>query len=182
MRSGFPVIICSVFLSGCTREEPVRTTATDPTPAPRPEFQLEQGLPPEIELEELRLVVRTLADENRRLREQVQSTGVQTPPTQRPTPQSPAPPPSDSPADLPASTPTPQVLYVNPQWDYLVIDQGEDYGLNKNQTVHIFREGLLIAKANITDSKAGQAVAEIDLESLGSSGYYPRETDEVRLP
>ena len=81
-----------------------------PAPPPSPE-----GLPPEVELEELRIIVRTLAEENRALKEalaQLQAASEGSTP--------PAPTPPSSPnvegqeTAEPAAKAQAQVIYVNP--------------------------------------------------------------------
>lgn len=173
-----------LLLSGCWREvpeQPEPTSVPPPTAAPESDAQ---GLPAEIELEELRLVVRTLAAENRRLKQRIQELLQHTPPDEQsspvavtPVPESPEP---TEPVIQPASEPA-EVLYVNPNWHYLVISQGAEEGFTASKEVEIIREGVSIATATITESKPGQAVAEIDLSSLGRSGLYPRENDGVQL-
>lgn len=160
-----------------------------PPPAPQIEVSQEDitgdpaeapSLPLELEVEELRLVVKTLAAENRRLKEQLRSletapTAAPPSPTPEPTPterrQSAAPPPEGA-----------DVLYVNPNWHYLVINQGSEDGFRVSDQVEIQRQDAPIGLAVITEVKPGQAVAEIDLDSLGSTGLYPRKHDRAVKP
>ncbi len=74
------------------------------------------------------------------------------------------------------------MLYVNPNWHYLVINQGSEDGFRVSDRVEIQRQQAPIGIAVITEVKPGQAVADIDLESLGSAGLYPRERDRVVRP
>jgi hypothetical protein len=164
-----------------------------PPPAPPPQTETTEelvpeesgqtpSLPLELEVEELRLVVRTLAEENRRLKEQLRELNSQ------PDDLSPEPTPTPVPAvtESPVQEiPPPQgafVLYVNPNWHYLVINQGSEDGFRVSDRVEIQRQQAPIGIAVITEVKPGQAVADIDLESLGSAGLYPRERDRVVRP
>jgi len=148
-----------------------------PPPTPTPDSSA-SGLSPELELEELRLVVKTLAEENRRLKALLAERPATAAPTPKPVSTVAPTPRSEAPATDNPDRPT--VMYVNPNWHYLVINQGSDQGFAVSGQVEIMRQGAPIATAVITEVKPGQAVAEISLPSLESSGLYPRENDGVR--
>ena len=143
------------------------------------------SLPPEVELEELRMVVRTLAEENRRLKAKIaelQAASSLAVPS-NPVPPSPAQPVPDVPTQPRTAEPaaaSAQVLYVNPTWHYLVVNRGSTSGVEKQQTLSVIRNGVLIAHGTVTEVKPGQSVAEIDLESLGAGGLYPKTGDLVQ--
>lgn len=141
------------------------------------------ALPPEMEIEELRMVIQTLAEENRRLKAELEQQSAFSP---LPTP-TPAPPPPPTPiaqerAPAPSGPGAASVLYVNPHWHYLVIDQGKEAGFSVDQQITLLREGTPLATATLTEVKPGQSVAEVNLDSLGNSGLYPRENDKVQRP
>lgn len=164
------------LLTGCGEisTPPPRTVSPAPTQKPAVE---ESGLPPEIELEELRLVVRTLAEENRRLKLEIQILRASPAPSPAVEPSASAAEPEIQTADSDV-----RVLYVNPHWDYLILNQGEESGLRIQQQVEILRGGTRIGRATVTEVKAAQAVADLDVDSLGASGLYPRANDRVVLP
>lgn len=202
------VILITLLVAGCGREyerdtssPPPPTVQSTPTPLPLPTptpnptpvpLETPDPFPLELEVEELRLVVRTLAEENRRLRELLAAPPAEMPPprstfTVRPE-ATPVPRPTEIPQvmvepeiEAPAeNTDLATVLYVNPNWHYLVMDQGTEDGFANQDTLDILRQGSAIATAIITEAKPGQSVAEINLDSMGTSGLYPRKTDKVR--
>lgn len=135
-------------------------------------------------IEELRLVVRALRSENRRLRSrndalanelvrlrQLLADEVGEPDTEAPEPE-------DAP---PAEIPLPghAILYVNPTWHYMILDAGGEAGLTEGDTGRVMREAVEIGRARITAVKPAQAVADLDLDSLRGQGQYPRAGDRV---
>ena len=139
-----------------------------------------EELPPEVELEELRIIVRTLAEENRQLKEAL--AALQAAATSSAgTPNVPAPEPSPETVSTSSeSSSRAEVIYVNPTWHYVVVNRGSSIGVKKGQLLSITRDGVLIAKGAITDVKTDQSVAELDLQSLGAAGLYPKEGDLVQ--
>ena len=153
-----------------------------------------RATPPEVleaELQELHLVLRSLRTENEQLRNRnemmreeiirLRRMLTELPETlpAEPTlgPIEPvAPPPSDP---EPAALPGFDVIYVNPTWHYVIFEGGSDDNLEVGKTGRILREGVEIGTASITAVQEGQSVADIDLDSLGGRGQYPREGDRL---
>ena len=177
---------------------PVPTATALPTSTPEPVAENPSGLPLEIEVEELRSVVRTLAEENRRLREELNQALLAKVPakvpanvpanvpmveSEQPTP---LPPPISPPPPVAVEAPaTPDadpaiVLYVNTAWHYLVINKGSDHGLSAQDQIEILRNGAPVAVATISSIKPNQSVADLDMKSLETTGFYPQEKDTVR--
>lgn len=153
--------------------------------------------PPDVlaaEIQELKSVVRSLREENQRLKAQNQQLTLDLVNLGRQLRESPRGPdpatipstyePPSSPAPSPAATANNliQVLYVNPTWHYLLVNAGSSRGLQVGQSGSVLRNGEIIARIKITDTKAAQATAELDLNSLAQAGVYPRKDDEVRFP
>ena len=153
--------------------------------------------PPAImaaEIQELKSVVQSLREDKLRLEAQNQQLTLElvnlgrqlralqnTPAAPQPAPPAPLVPQQDPPVALVASNQL-LVLYVNPTWHYLLINAGSNQGLQTGKTGSVLRNGEIIAGIRITDTKANQATAELDLNSLGERGVYPRKDDEVRFP
>lgn len=153
--------------------------------------------PPAIlaaEIQELKSVVQSLREDKQRLEARNQqltlelvNLGRQLRAMQNPPAAAQAAPPAavvpqeDPPLAVVASNQI-QVLYVNPTWHYLLINAGNNQGLQIGKSGSVLRDGEIIARIKITDTKANQATAELDLNSLGERGVYPRKDDEVRFP
>lgn len=73
------------------------------------------------------------------------------------------------------------LLYVNPHWHYVVINQGTEQGIDVGDYGTILREGKRIAIVKVTDTKPNQSIAELDLSSLEGEGVYPGTSDEVKF-
>ncbi|MGA0369614.1 MAG: hypothetical protein ACO3N7_09215 [Kiritimatiellia bacterium] len=146
--------------------------------------------PPEIlqaEIRELRTVVNTLRQEKRELEEQNQQLltemvrlNRQIRSLEENPPAAEAPPPLATP--VAAQPGLHGVLYVNPTWHYLLIDAGQEAGIQKGARGSVLRNGEIIAAVTVTDTKANQSVAELILDSLSNNGVYPRKDDQVRFP
>jgi hypothetical protein len=135
----------------------------------------------DLRIRELQLVIRSLREENRQLRERndllaeelirfrrrfEEFQRAQIPDTE---PEKEAPPP------LPGK----EILYVNPNWHYLLVAGGTAHNLVVAQEGRIMRDNAEIGRARITATKERQSVADIDLESLGDRGQYPRAGDRI---
>lgn len=162
-----------------------------------------ESTPPAIlkaEIQELQSVVSTLRDSNQKLEQQNQQLmtemlhmsqqirELQSLQSTRQTVAAVAPSAADV-ADAAASPVTPQagsnlirVLYVNPNWHYLLIDAGSKRGVTNGATGTLRRGDEIIGRVVVTDTKENQAVAELDLDSLTERGVYPRKDDEVSFP
>ncbi|MCC5847112.1 MAG: hypothetical protein JJU29_03380 [Verrucomicrobia bacterium] len=153
-----------------------------------------RATPPEIleaELQELRLVLRSLRTENEQLRSRnemmreeiirLRRLLTELPETlpAEPTlgPIAPVAPPPGEPE--PAPLPGFDVIYVNPTWHYVIFEGGSEDGLDMGKRGRILRDGVEIGTAAITAIQAGQSVADINLDSLGGRGQYPREGDRL---
>ena len=144
--------------------------------------------PPEIlqaEIQELKSIVKTLRNENRELR--IQNRQLMTEILQlEPRKSSPAqvlPEKRESSNNEEPTVPrgVHSVLYVNPNWHYLLVEGGSESDIRKGSTGSVIRDGEIIARVTVTDSKPNQSVAELDLNSLSQSGIYPRKDDQVRF-
>lgn len=79
----------------------------------------------------------------------------------------------------PAPPPGFDIIYVNPNWHYVIFDGGTDDDLATGNRGRIMREGVEIGQATITAVKPGQSVADLDLQSFQGRGQYPRERDRM---
>lgn len=152
--------------------------------------------PPEIlkaEIQELKAVVRTLREENRKLENRndqlmldVVSLGrkIRSLQSQLEANAKTEPRPSMEEVTERASARPEifQAIYVNPTSHYLLVDAGSDQGIAIGDTGSVIREGEIIAKIKMSDVKPNQSVADIDLNSLEQRGVYPRKNDQVRFP
>ncbi len=157
----------------------------------------------EEEIGELRVVVRTLDEANRRLeREKDELTGeivrLRRIVEQReaalaealaggPGLPLPSPTPQPAPADATARPPGMgevglDVIYVNPTWHYIILSGGTDKGVVAGQEGRVLRAGNVVAGVKITSVKPSQCVADIDLDSIAQRGQYPRVGDAVVFP
>lgn len=164
-----------------------------------------ESIPPAIlkaEVQELQSVVSTLRDSNQKLEQQNQqlmteilhmSQQIRELQSLQSTRQTETVAAVSSPAadmaDAAVSPVTPQagsnlirVLYVNPNWHYLLIDAGSKRGVTNGATGTLRRGDEIIGRVVVTDTKENQAVAELDLDSLTQRGVYPRKDDEVSFP
>lgn len=73
------------------------------------------------------------------------------------------------------------LIYVNPHWHYVILNQGTDHGIEVGAYGSIVREGQRIAIVKVTDTKPGQSIAELDVSSLEQEGLYPGTADEVKF-
>jgi hypothetical protein len=71
---------------------------------------------------------------------------------------------------------------VNPHWHYLLVNAGSDAGIKEGLQVQVMRDGQAIGTAVVTDLKPGQAVLDIETDSLSATGVYPRPGDHIALP
>jgi hypothetical protein len=154
--------------------------------------------PPELfqaEIQELQMVIRHLRDENQRLEDRnrqlmndVLNLGQQIQAMHQLQAESPTPP------EAAPGTSTEEeveeiilrpgegtVLYVNPHWHYLIVDIGTEEGLKTGDYGTVLREGRRIGIIKVTDTKANQSIAELDLSSIEEQGVYPRSKDQVRF-
>lgn len=154
--------------------------------------------PPELlraEIQELQMVIRNLREDNRRLEtrnrrlmEDVLHLGGQIRTFQQQLNQAQsasthsAPAASEEPAEADA---TPEnrmaLLYVNPHWHYVILNQGSDQGIENGDYGSVYRAGKRIAVIKVTDTKPGQSIAELDLSSLEGEGVYPTTGDTVEF-
>lgn len=154
--------------------------------------------PPEImqaEIQELKMVVGNLRDENRRLKNrneqlmedvlnlgrQIQAQRHEWSEAQSTTEKNGAADPATDPeteADRPDRV---SLMYVNPHWHYVIINRGSEQGIDVGDYGSILREGHRIAIVKVTDTKPTQSIAELDLSSLEGTGVYPSTSDEVHF-
>ncbi len=139
------------------------------------------ALPPEIRLQELELVIRSLRAENRRLQERNELLATELIHLRRRMEE--AQPPREEAAHVEKEPEPPppgnEILYVNPNWHYVLIGAGTAQNLRAGQEGRILRENAEIGRARITATKERQSVADILLESLGDRGQYPRAGDRI---
>ncbi len=151
---------------------------------------------PEImkaEIQELKMVVGNLREENRRLRtrneqlvDDVLNLGRQIQAMQQERIEARSSAEDNDPAD-PAPEPEAgqpdrvSLMYVNPHWHYVIINRGSEQGIDVGDYGSILREGHRIAIVKVTDTKPTQSIAELDLSSLEGTGLYPSTSDEVHF-
>lgn len=135
----------------------------------------------EIHLQELQLVIRNLRAENQRLRDRndllsqdiillrrhIEEIHRARNEAEPPVQERPPPPPGH------------EVLYVNPNWHYLLVAAGTAQNLVPQQEGRILRDNAEIGRVRVTAAKDRQSVADIDLKSLGDRGQYPRAGDRI---
>lgn len=138
----------------------------------------------DIRLQELQLVIRNLRTENRRLRERNDLLANELILLQRrfealAAAHAPSDPPGGEEAEPPPPLPGWEILYVNPNWHYLLVAGGTAQNLSPGQEGRILRENIEIGRARITATKERQSVADLMLETLGDRGNYPRAGDRL---
>lgn len=137
--------------------------------------------PPALRLQELEVVIRSLRAENQRLQERNRVLGDELIELRRrleaATPVSGT---EDALDEEPEpSPPGHEVLYVNPNWHYLLVGAGTAQNLKAGQEGRILRENAELGRVRITATKNRQSVADILLESLEDRGQYPRAGDRI---
>ncbi|WFB34651.1 hypothetical protein P3T73_10820 [Kiritimatiellota bacterium B12222] len=73
------------------------------------------------------------------------------------------------------------VLYVNPNWHYLIVNAGSKSGIHVGDIGSVIRNQTIIARVKVSDTKDNQLTADIDLQSMAERGIYPRKDDQVRF-
>ncbi len=146
----------------------------------------------QAEVRELKTVIRSLRAENEQLlrmndllrEEVVRLRNTPTPPPSTPqgTPEVREEPAPAEPAMALTATREVEIVYVNPNWHYLIVKRGSDQGLEKGQEGEVRREGQVIGQAKVSDTKPDQAVMNLDTASLQAAGLYPRPGDTVHFP
>ena len=81
--------------------------------------------------------------------------------------------------ELEPPPPGQEILYVNPNWHYLLVGAGTAQNLQIGREGRILRENAEIGRARITATKEQQSVADILLDSLEDRGQYPRAGDRI---
>ncbi|MCC5845167.1 MAG: hypothetical protein JJU05_13035 [Verrucomicrobia bacterium] len=137
--------------------------------------------PPEIRLQELELVIRSLRAENRRLQERNELLANELIQLRRRMEETQPPRGEARPAEAEPEPPPPgnEILYVNPNWHYVLVGAGTAQNLQAGQEGRILRENAEIGRVRITATKDRQSVADILLDSLGDRGQYPRAGDRI---
>jgi hypothetical protein len=143
----------------------------------------------QAEMRELKTVIQSLRAENRRLRsanealreELVRMRGRPAPAPSEPAPSAPLRDERIRAGEPPASAEGEgtAVLYVNPNWHYLIVGQGAEQGIAKGAVGEVRRNGQAIARVEVTDTKPSQAVLDLDPASLSAGGTYPKAGDAV---
>ena len=151
----------------------------------------------QAEMRELRTVIQSMRAENERLRKVNEALRGEVVRLRRRAaraePRSPLPErvPEGGGGDAPGPTearPAPPaekgaaILYVNPNWHYVVVERGSDQGLEVGDAGRVLRGGNPIARVEVTHAKSGQAVVDIDPSTLNAEGVYPKAGDRVVFP
>lgn len=139
------------------------------------------GPPPALRLQELEVVIRSLRAENQRLQERNRVLADELIELRRRLEAAPPVPGTEEAVDAEPEPPPPghEVLYVNPNWHYLLVGAGSAQNLQAGQEGRILRENAELGRVRITATKTRQSVADILLESLGDRGQYPRAGDRI---
>ncbi len=139
-----------------------------------------------VEIEELRMVVRTLRAENerlvtrnRRLTDDLVNLGRLVQELRARAEAAPGVAVRGEPEDAEKGMSYP-IVYVNGQFHYVIVDGGSSRGLKVGAMGELLRgEDQVLGKVTLSDVKATQSVGELDAAALSAAGVYPKPGDRV---